>query len=80
MKTVVSADTCLRQWSKLQPDIRMRLQVKLEAYAAIGAGDVKALKARDGARLRVGDWRVVFMEDATEITVVLVGHRRDVYD
>jgi mRNA-degrading endonuclease RelE of RelBE toxin-antitoxin system len=31
-------------------------------------------------RLRIGDWRVIFIEDATSITVVAVGHRREIYD
>jgi mRNA interferase RelE/StbE len=44
-----------------------------------GAGDVKALVGRPGARLRVGEWRIVIVEDATSITVTAVGNRRDIY-
>ncbi|WDZ92182.1 type II toxin-antitoxin system RelE/ParE family toxin [Nocardiopsis sp. HUAS JQ3] len=42
----------------------------------------KKLKARDGYRIRVGDYRVVYTVDDGQITVVVVkvGARGDVYD
>jgi mRNA interferase RelE/StbE len=42
----------------------------------------KKLKARDGYRIRVGDYRVVYTVDDARITVVIVkvGARGDVYD
>jgi len=49
-------------------------------FAESGHGDVKRLKGRDGMRLRVGDWRVIFYEDQEKIVVAAVGHRREVYD
>ena len=69
-----------RQWLKLSPQIRDRISKKLEDFAATGQGDVKKLKGQAGARLRVGDWRVIFYEEPGTITVVAVGHRRDIYD
>jgi mRNA interferase RelE/StbE len=53
---------------------------KLQTYASTGSGDVKRLKGEAGCRLRVGDYRVIFVEDSATITVVAVGHRRDIYD
>lgn len=54
---------------------------KLARYAETGAGDVKVLVGRSGARrLRIGDYRAVFAETDGEIVVTRVGHRRDVYD
>ena len=41
---------------------------------------VKRLKGREGMRLRVGDWRVIFYEDHGTIIVAAVGHRRDIYN
>lgn len=38
--------------------------------------DVKRLKGTAGCRLRTGDWRVIFIEDARLITVVAVGQKR----
>jgi mRNA interferase RelE/StbE len=52
----------------------------LTEFATTGHGDVKRLKGRDGVRLRVGDWRVIFYEDRGAIVVAAAGHRRDIYD
>jgi mRNA interferase RelE/StbE len=46
----------------------------------MGQGDVKRLKGRDGARLRVGDWRIIFYVERNTLVVVAVGHRREIYD
>jgi mRNA interferase RelE/StbE len=69
-----------RQWLKLSPQVRDRIGKKLEVFAATGQGDVKKPKGQAGARLRVGDWRVIFYEESGMITVVAVGHRREIYD
>lgn len=41
----------------------------------------RKLTGRDGWRIRVGDYRVIFEIDdqARAVTVLSVGHRRDVY-
>ena len=70
-----------RQWLNLTADVRRRLDAKLSVYAQTGQGDVKRLSGRAGARLRVGDWRVIFYVEAdTTIIVAAVGHRREIYD
>lgn len=59
-----------------------RIVGMIEAYAAdpaSQANNVKALKGRDGIRLRVGDWRVI-MEDGVVLAVLEVGPRGSVYD
>jgi len=45
----------------------------LTIYAIKGSGYVKRLKGTHGCRLRIGDWRVIFIEDAKSITVIAVG-------
>ena len=80
MKPVVFTPAALRQWSKLSPDIRRRIDARLMEFVSSGKGDVRRLKGRAGARLRVGDWRVIFDETRDTIIVVAVGHRREVYD
>jgi len=40
-----------------------------------GQGDVKALRGRDGFRLRIGRYRVIFDEDAATILAVYTGRR-----
>jgi mRNA interferase RelE/StbE len=41
----------------------------------MGQGDVKALQGRDGYRLRIGGYRVIFDEDATTILAIYIGRR-----
>jgi mRNA interferase RelE/StbE len=72
--------TATPQWLKLAPDIRKRIDTKLTVYAANGSGDVKRLKGAAGCQLRIGDWRVIFIEDARSITVIAVGNHKEIYD
>ncbi|MBY0531522.1 MAG: type II toxin-antitoxin system RelE/ParE family toxin [Xanthobacteraceae bacterium] len=80
MKPIVFTSAATRQWITLTAAVRSRINNKLEIFAKTGHGDVKKLRGRDGARLRVGDWRVVFYEEKGKIVVVAVGHRREIYD
>jgi mRNA interferase RelE/StbE len=80
MKKIVFTSAATRQWVKLSADIRRRIDAKLTTYATNGSGDVKRLKGRGGCRLRVGDWRVVFIEESASIIIVAVGNRRKIYD
>jgi mRNA interferase RelE/StbE len=63
MKLIAFTATSARQWAKLSPDVRCRIDRRLNEFAATGHGDVKRLKGGDGMRLRVGDWRVIFYEE-----------------
>jgi len=80
MKPIAFTATSARQWAKLSPDVRRRIDRRLTEFATTGHGDVKHLKGREGSRLRVGDWRVIFYEDQATIVVAAVGHRREIYD
>jgi mRNA interferase RelE/StbE len=80
MKSIVFTPASTRQWVKLTAQIRQRIDARLTEFAANGRGDVKRLKGRQGSRLRVGDWRVIFYEEDGSIIIVAVGHRREVYD
>ena len=80
MKAVSFTPAATRQWLKLSSEIRRRIDAKITVYATNGSGDVKRLKGSAGSRLRIGDWRVIFIEDAKSITVVAVGNRREIYD
>jgi mRNA interferase RelE/StbE len=42
------------------------------------AGQLKHLKGQQGARLRIGDWRVIFVETPA-IIMFAVGNRRVIY-
>jgi mRNA interferase RelE/StbE len=77
---IVFTAAATRQWLSLSADVRRRLNAKLMAYAETGQGDVKHLKGRAGARLRVGDWRIIFYVEGDTITITAVGHRREIYN
>jgi mRNA interferase RelE/StbE len=80
MKPIAFTARSARQWTKPSPEVRRRIDGRLTEFATTGHGDVKRLKGREGSRLRVGDWRVIFYEDQATIVVAAVGHRREIYD
>ena len=80
MKSVSYSAAALSQSRKLQATIRERIGKRLEQYALTGHGDVKKLIGRSGLRLRVGDWRILFVEDSDTILILAIGHRREIYD
>jgi mRNA interferase RelE/StbE len=59
-----------------------RIRAKIEAYArnpAAQANNVARLRGRDGYRLRVGDWRVIFERDETTLAILDIGPRGGIY-
>jgi mRNA interferase RelE/StbE len=80
MKTIAFTPASTRQWVKLSAQVRQRIDARLMEFAASGKGDIKRLRGRQGLRLRVGDWRVIFYEEDNTIIVAAVGHRREIYD
>jgi mRNA interferase RelE/StbE len=75
MKTIILAPSAARDLDALPRDARERVEAGLSRYAMTGQGDVKALQGRDGYRLRIGSYRVIFDEDRTTILAVYVGRR-----
>ena len=79
MKSIRYSAAALRDLQKH----RNRAQViaaKVASYAEAGLGDVKRLKGIGDQRLRVGDFRVIFEENDTEIIVTKVGPRGSIYE
>jgi mRNA interferase RelE/StbE len=79
VKTIAYTLTTRRALRKLSGSVQAQIEAKLAHYAEAGGGDVKALTGSPGARLRIGDWRVIFVETETTIEVRAVGHRREIY-
>lgn len=42
--------------------------------------DIKRLKGSNDFRLRVGDYRVIFSIEGDLITILKIGHRKNVYE
>jgi len=73
----------VRALRKLDPAVRQRLQ----GVIALLAQDprppaARALQGRQGLRVRVGDYRIIYTvtDDVLLVVVVTIGHRREVYD
>ena len=79
MKTVTWTLDARRAFRKLPLDVQNDMKAKIERFAENGAGNVKRLTGRPRARLRVGNWRVIFVETTTTVEIRAVGNRRDIY-
>jgi mRNA interferase RelE/StbE len=75
VKTTILMLSAAKDLDALPGDAREQLEAGLHRHAATGQGDVKALQGRDGYRLRIGSYRVIFDEDATTILAIYIGRR-----
>lgn len=79
VKQVLVSLTASKQLKELGDAVKGRVKSALSKYSKTGAGDTKRLHGirgkEDLIRLRVGDYRVVFREDAFSIRVTQVFHR-----
>ncbi len=75
MKTIVFTHAAARDLDALPSGARGDVVRGLDLYAMTGRGDVKALVGREGFRLRIGRYRVLFDEDGTTILAVYIGKR-----
>jgi mRNA interferase RelE/StbE len=71
----------LRRMPRNTADL-IRRKVQEVAADPAKARNVKRLKGRDGYRLRVGDWRVVYDIEAGKLVLIVIeiGPRGDIYD
>jgi mRNA interferase RelE/StbE len=82
MKRVVILPAAAK-WLRRHRSQAARILAKIETYAenpAAQVNNVKALQGSTALRLRVGEFRVIFEEDAEEIIVTKIGPRGGVYD
>lgn len=75
MKTIILTLSAAKDLDTLPRDAREQVEAGLHRYAVTGQGDAKALRGRDGYRLRIGSYRVIFDEDATTILAIYIGRR-----
>jgi mRNA interferase RelE/StbE len=69
--------------ARLSAKTAARIQGKIEQYAADPASlgnNVTKLQGREGYRLRVGDWRVIFEQDGAVLDVLQIGPRGRIYE
>jgi len=75
MKTIILTNRAAKALDALPVAARTAIEAGLDAYAITGRGDVKRLQGREGFRLRIGRYRVIFDEDAVTILAVAIGKR-----
>ena len=73
----------IRALRKMPTDVAVliRSKISLLAQNPFSAPGVKKLAGRDGYRLRVGDWRVLYLLDGQRLRVLIteIGPRGGVY-
>ena len=75
MKTIVLTAAAARDLDALPEHARQTVSEGLIHSAMTGQGDVKRLTNRDGFRMRIGRYRILFDEDQTRILAIYVGKR-----
>ena len=83
MKTITYKPAALKVLRKMPRTESKRITDKIAQFAedpASLANNVKALKGREGIRLRVGDWRGIMDDQGDVLDVLKIGPRGGVYD
>jgi mRNA interferase RelE/StbE len=75
VKTIVLTLSAAKDLDALPRAAREQVEAGLHRYAMTGQGDVKRLQGREGCRLRIGSYRVLFDEDGTTILAIYIGRR-----
>ena len=79
---IAYSKSAFRTLKRIPANEAKRIREKIEAYAAdpaSQANNVVKLQGREGHRLRVGDWRVIFDSDGSVLDILTIGPRGGVY-
>jgi mRNA interferase RelE/StbE len=79
---VILPKSVQRELDRLPDETANRILARLAALETNPRpADVKKLKGRDAWRIRAGDYRVIYeiQDRASQIIVITIGHRREVY-
>ena len=79
MKTIVLQPMAAKTLDKMNQAARMQILDAIHTYAMTGRGDTKAMAASSTARMLTGDFRIIFDEYPEKITILALGHRREIY-
>lgn len=78
---VLAGKAATRDFKRLPPEMKARIGATMQGLADDPRKAAQKLAAREGYRVRVGDYRIIFRidDEACEVLVTRVKHRRDVY-
>jgi mRNA interferase RelE/StbE len=83
VKQIAFSRDALKKLTRIPVDTATLIRAKIEQYARDPkslANNVLKLQNRPGYRLRVGDWRVIFDETKSVVTIRAVRPRGGAYD
>jgi mRNA interferase RelE/StbE len=83
MKQISYTKAAIRALRRMPANTATLIRSKIEAYAtdpASQGNNVRALKGREGIRLRVGDWRLIMDDQGNVLAVLDIGPRGSVHD
>lgn len=75
MKTIILTAAAAKDLEAVPVRDRDAIEDALDAYAMTGAADIKRLSGRQGYRMRVGSYRIIFDEDKITILAFYIGRR-----
>lgn len=75
MKTIIFTHAAAKDLDALPHPGREQVEDGLIRYAASSEGDVQQLSGREGYRLRIGRYRVIFDEDRHTVLAIYIGKR-----
>ncbi len=76
LKILPRAKKRLKRLSKVD---QIAVANKIRSLVNNGASQEKLSGYRDVYRVRVGDCRIVFKKSKKELYIIMIGHRKDVY-
>jgi mRNA interferase RelE/StbE len=78
--TIEWKENALKDLEKLEITVSRRIYKKVDELSKNPFSlDIKKLKGSDTFRLRVGDYRVIFDIVKETISILKIGHRRNIY-
>jgi len=81
MYRIIWDEKALGELGSLEKHIAGRIIKKVKELSDnLFSKDIKRLKGSDDFRLRVGDYRIIFSIESDTITILKVGHRKNIYD
>lgn len=73
-------ENALRELEKLESSLARRILKKVDELSDNPfSKDIKRLKGCNDFRLRIGDYRVIFVIEKNRIQILKVGHRKNIY-
>jgi len=83
MLIIAYSKKALADLKRIPTNESQRIRAKIADYAlnpVSQAHHVKKLKGREGHRLRVGNWRVIFDVNGNVMAILRAGARGNIYD